>query len=131
MMMAIIFISVVIQLYYYSNIQDLVTSVKMLSSEVRTLRYVTSELSRGLDSYKSINVIIELQMRSMLVKMLRDMGFSESDIERILREYGYGYSYNYTAVVELEDRLSKLGFSESDIAKIMSVLEELFIIPSR
>jgi len=127
MMMAILFISMIIQFYYYSNINDLVSSIRMLSSDVRALRYVTNDLSRGLESYRAINAIIELQMRSMLVKMLRDMGFSESEITRVLEKYGYGY--NYTAIMELDERLRNMGFSESEINKIISVLEDLGIIP--
>jgi hypothetical protein len=129
MLMVMVFVSIVIQFYYYSTVQDLARTVSDLSSSVRVLRYSTSELSRSLESYRAVNVIVELQMRSILIKTLRDMGFSESEIQAILARYGYGF--NYTAVVDLERKLREKGFNDYQISVVISVLEDVGIIPKQ
>jgi len=129
MLMFMVFLSLVIQLYYFSVVSELNSSIKSLQSEVRSLRYSASEISRGLEAYRSMNIIVELQMRSMLIKMLRDMGFSEEDVSRIISQYGYGYG-----VVDVDTiyrRFKESGFSDEEIDEIIDVLRDLSIIKTR
>jgi predicted PurR-regulated permease PerM len=97
MLMVMVFLSVAINFYYWQQVQELNTNLKLLTQQLRGLQRDVQELSRGLESYRAVNALVELQMRSMVIKMLRDMGFSEEEIAQFLKEW-YAATYNITRV---------------------------------
>jgi len=97
MLMVMVFLSVAINFYYWQQVQELNTNLKVLNQQLRGLQRDVQDLSRGLESYRAVNALVELQMRSMVIKMLRDMGFSEEEIAQFLKEW-YAATYNITRV---------------------------------
>jgi predicted PurR-regulated permease PerM len=95
MLMVMVFLSVAINFYYWQQVQELNTNLKLLTQQLKGLQRDVQELSRGLESYRAVNALVELQMRSMVIKMLRDMGFSEEEIAQFLKEW-YSATYNIT-----------------------------------
>jgi predicted PurR-regulated permease PerM len=95
MLMVMVFLSVAINFYYWQQVQELNTNLKLLTQQLKGLQRDVQELSRGLESYRAVNALLELQMRSMVIKMLRDMGFSEEEIAQFLKEW-YRATYNIT-----------------------------------
>lgn len=97
MLMVMVFLSVAINFYYWQQVQELNTNLKLLTQQLKGLQRDVQDLSRGLESYRAVNALLELQMRSMVIKMLRDMGFSEEEITQFLKEW-YSVIYNTTRV---------------------------------
>jgi predicted PurR-regulated permease PerM len=91
MLMVMVFLSVAINFYYWQQVQELNTNLKLLTQQLKGLQRDVQELSSGLDSYRAVNALIELQMRSMVIKMLRDMGFSDAEIQQLIEKW-----YNIT-----------------------------------
>ena len=97
MLMVMVFLSVAINFYYWNQIQELNTNLKLLTVQLKSLQSDIKELNRGMESYRAVNALVELQMRSMVIKMLRDMGFSEEEIAQFLKEW-YSAAHNVTRV---------------------------------
>jgi predicted PurR-regulated permease PerM len=91
MLMVMVFMSTAISFYYWQQLQELNTNIKMLTQQLKSLQRDVQDLSKGLESYRAINALIEVQMRSMVIKMLKEMGFSDAEIQRILEMW-----YNIT-----------------------------------
>jgi predicted PurR-regulated permease PerM len=91
MLMVMVFLSMAINFYYWQQVQELNTNIKMLTQQLKSLQRDVQDLSKGLESYRAVNALIELQMRSMVIKMLKDMGFSDYEIQQYLEKW-----YNIT-----------------------------------
>jgi predicted PurR-regulated permease PerM len=91
MLMIMVFLNVTISIYYWQQLQELNSNIKILTERIRSLQRDIRDLSEALESYRAINALIELQMRSIVIKMLREMGFSEEEIVRLLERW-----YNIT-----------------------------------
>jgi predicted PurR-regulated permease PerM len=91
MLMVMVFLSVAINFYYWSQIQELNNNIRLLTVQLKSLQSDIKELNQGMESYRAVNALIELQMRSMVVKMLRDMGFSDAEIQQLIVKW-----YNIT-----------------------------------
>jgi predicted PurR-regulated permease PerM len=91
MLMIMVFMSVAINFYYWQQIQDLNNNIKLLTQQLKSMQRDIQDLNQGLESYKAINALIELQMRSTVIKMLKDMGFSDTEIQQFLAKW-----YNMT-----------------------------------
>jgi len=92
MLMVMVFLAVAINFYYWSQVQELNTNLKLLNQQLRSMQSDIRELNRGMESYRAINALLELQMRSMVIKMLKDMGFSDYEIQQYLEKW-----YNITS----------------------------------
>jgi len=84
MLMAMVFISVAINFYYWQQVQELSEVVKVLSSDVKRLSKSVSDLETR---YRAIDMLVELQIRSIVVRALRDLGFTQEEIEALLQTY--------------------------------------------
>jgi predicted PurR-regulated permease PerM len=91
MLMVMVFLSVAINIYYWQQVQELNTNIKLLTQQLKSMQRDIQDLSRGLESYRAINALLELQMRSVVVKSLKDMGFSDYEIQQFLEKW-----YNMT-----------------------------------
>jgi predicted PurR-regulated permease PerM len=91
MLMVMVFLSVAINFYYWQQVQELNTNIKLLTQQLRSMQRDIQDLSKGLESYRAVNALVELQVRSMVIKMLRDMGFSDYEIQQYLEKW-----YNIT-----------------------------------
>jgi len=91
MLMVMVFMSVAINFYYWQQVQELNNNIKLLTQQLKSLQRDVQDLSKGLESYRAVNALIELQMRSMVIKMLKDMGFSDYEIQQFLERW-----YNIT-----------------------------------
>ena len=91
MLMVMVFMSVAINFYYWQQVQELNTNIKLLTQQLKSLQRDVQELSKGLESYRAVNALIELQLRTMIVKTLKDMGFSDAEIQQFLEKW-----YNIT-----------------------------------
>jgi len=91
MLMAMVFLSVAINFYYFYQVQELNTNLRLLNQQLKSMQRDMQELSKGLESYRAVNALVEFQMRSMVIKMLRDMGFSDYEIQQYLEKW-----YNVT-----------------------------------
>jgi predicted PurR-regulated permease PerM len=91
MLMVMVFLSVAINFYYWQQIQDLNNNIKLLTQQLKSMQRDIQDLNQGLESYKAINALLELQMRSIVIKTLKDMGFSDTEIQQFLEKW-----YNMT-----------------------------------
>jgi predicted PurR-regulated permease PerM len=91
MLMVMVFLSVAINFYYWQQVQELNTNLKVLNQQLKSMQRDVQDLSRGLESYRAVNALMEIQMRSMVIKMLKDMGFSDYEIQQFLEKW-----YNIT-----------------------------------
>jgi len=91
MLMVMVFMSVAINFYYWQQIQDLNNNIKLLTQQLKSMQRDIQDLNQGLESYRAINALLELQMRSMVIKTLKDMGFSDAEIQQFLEKW-----YNMT-----------------------------------
>jgi predicted PurR-regulated permease PerM len=91
MLMVMMFMSVAINFYYWQQVQELNTNIKLLTQQLKSVQRDVQDLSKGLESYRAINALLELQMRSTVIKMLKDMGFSEEEIMKFIERW-----YNIT-----------------------------------
>ena len=91
MLMVMVFLSVAINIYYWQQVQEMNTNIKLLTQQLKSMQRDIQDLSRGLESYRAINALLELQMRSVVVKSLKDMGFSDYEIQQFLEKW-----YNMT-----------------------------------
>jgi len=91
MLMVMVFLSVAINFYYWQQVQELNTNLELLNQQLKSMQRDIQDLSKGLESYRAINALLELQMRSMVVKTLKDMGFSDAEIQQFLEKW-----YNIT-----------------------------------
>jgi len=84
MLMVMVFISVAINFYYWQQVQELTATVKVLSGDVKRLSKSVSDLEAR---YRAVDMLVELQIRSIVVKTLRDLGLSQEEIEALLQTY--------------------------------------------
>jgi hypothetical protein len=84
MLMLMVFISVAINFYYWQQVQELAATVKVLSGDVKRLSKTVSDLETR---YRAVDMLVELQIRSIIMRSLRDMGFSQEEIEALLQTY--------------------------------------------
>jgi hypothetical protein len=84
MLMVMVFISVAINFYYWQQVQELTATVKVLSGDVKRLSKTVSDLETR---YRAVDMLVELQIRSIIMRSLRDMGFSQEEIEALLQTY--------------------------------------------
>jgi predicted PurR-regulated permease PerM len=92
MLMVLVFLSVAINFYYWQQVQELNTNLRLLNQQLKSVQRDVQDLSRGLEAYRAVNALLELQMRSVVIKMLRDMGFSDYEIQQYLEKW-----YNITS----------------------------------
>jgi predicted PurR-regulated permease PerM len=91
MLMIMVFLSVAINFYYWQQIQDLNNNIRLLTQQLKSMQKDIQDLNKGMESYRAINALLELQMRSMVIKTLKDMGFSDAEIQQFLEKW-----YNMT-----------------------------------
>jgi predicted PurR-regulated permease PerM len=91
MLMVMVFLSVAINFYYWQQIQEINSNLKLLTQQLKSLQRDIQDLSKGLESYRAINALLELQIRSMVIKMLKDMGLSDEEIMKFMERW-----YNIT-----------------------------------
>ena len=91
MLMVMVFLSVAINFYYWNQIQELNNNIKLLTLQLKSMQGDIRELNQGMESYRAVNALLELQMRSIVVKSLKDMGFSDYEIQQFLEKW-----YNIT-----------------------------------
>ena len=87
MMMVMLFLSIAINFYYYNTVQELKSNLKTLSSEIKVLTENIERLSEDMKHYRAINLLLELQVRSLLMKTLTEMGFTKQEIEYLIEKY--------------------------------------------
>lgn len=104
MLMVMVFLSVAINFYYWQQVQDLNTNIKLLTQQLKSMQRDIQDLSRGLESYRVVNALLELQMRSVVVKSLKDMGFSDYEIQQFLEKW-----YNMTMTKTSSDMTKTSG----------------------
>ena len=104
MLMVMVFLSVAINFYYWQQVQDLNTNIKLLTQQLKSMQRDIQDLSRGLESYRVVNALLELQMRSVVVRSLKDMGFSDYEIQQFLEKW-----YNMTMTKTSSDMTKTSG----------------------